>query len=527
MIRTRRLAAWVGEGRPVTPKGVLRPADVPAAAAALEVVIPARIKTAADVEAIHRPWVAGDALGLISVGANKATAMPGSEGGPLDQWWVAVSAVLRAESHDDRRKGAAVLCRVLLTVLATEPAPAAGDLAEIAYDLLRHLDIDEHSAVFESFRRGIMAFDVGMELLGEIGAVDEQGRITPLGRWLYERMIADKPEVTADLSATDLLAQLAKLPADDDMWQAAATWLYGRDVEKAADELLAAAGSAAPAERVVAVDVVAGIAEQAVPALRRALDHPMLAPHARTLLAEFENPPEPGAADRSWLAVEYAMAALAAEGPQEAYNYLRDVDGLDDITGSGHPDAAALHEALSDLIATGGPPVPTYQMKIALTRVRGPVWRRLRLPATTTLDVLHRLIQIAFDWDDDHLHMFTVDGRRYSDPFFNLDDCADETRARLGKVLPRSVRSMRYVYDMGDWWEHQISVEKIIESDDVGAPTCTGGQGDAPVEDWSPDFDLEPTTPFDIDAINRAFARLDSGDSENSENSEDTGDSEP
>jgi hypothetical protein len=50
-----------------------------------------------------------------------------------------------------------------------------------------------------------------------------------------------------------------------------------------------------------------------------------------------------------------------------------------------------------------------------------PVWRRVRLPATTTLDALHEVIQVVFDWDDDHLHVFTVDGRRYADPYAQLD----------------------------------------------------------------------------------------------------------
>jgi hypothetical protein len=192
MTRTRRLAEWVGQGRPVTPKGVLCPADVPAAAAALGVLVPARIRTAADVEAIHRPWVAGVALGLINVGQNAAVAAPGSGEGPLDLWWIAVSAVLRAESHDDRREGAAVLCRVLLTVLAMQPPPSAADLEDVVHDLLHHIDHREASAVFEAFRRGVMPVDAGMELLGEIGAVDEQGHITPLGRWLYDVMVADK-----------------------------------------------------------------------------------------------------------------------------------------------------------------------------------------------------------------------------------------------------------------------------------------------------------------------------------------------
>lgn len=233
----------------------------------------------------------------------------------------------------------------------------------------------------------------------------------------------------------------------------------------------------------------------------------MLAPHARSMLADPEDQAEPLAADQRWLTVEFALVALATDGPEEAYHFLRDLDGLDAVAGSGHPDAVILRGALADLVAAGGPAVPTYQLKIALTRIRPPVWRRVRLPATTTLNALHRVIQMAFDWDDDHLHMFTVDGRRYADPFFNLDDCGDEARVRLGRALPRPGESMSYVYDLGDWWEHQITVERISAPDGATGPTCVGGQGDAPVEDWFPDCGREPAS-FDIDVLNHRFAQL-------------------
>jgi Plasmid pRiA4b ORF-3-like protein len=142
-------------------------------------------------------------------------------------------------------------------------------------------------------------------------------------------------------------------------------------------------------------------------------------------------------------------------------------------------------------------------LKITLTRVRPPVWRRVRVPATATLDELHRVIQIAFDWDDDHLHVFTSDGRRYADPFFGLEETADEFRARLGKVASSVGATLTYVYDLGDHWEHRIVVERIIETDEAEtSPICVGGQGDAPEEDWFPDCGRD-ATPFDLTAINQ------------------------
>jgi hypothetical protein len=174
--------------------------------------------------------------------------------------------------------------------------------------------------------------------------------------------------------------------------------------------------------------------------------------------------------------------------------------------GSGHPGETELLAHLADLIAAGGPPVSTYELKIALTGIKPPVWRRIRLPATDTLEDLHHIIRIAFDRDDDHLHVFTADGRRYADPFHELDDSADESTARLGTILPRVGAAMTYVYDLGDRWEHRITVERIIDGGDPDATAeCVGGQGDAPVEDWFPDCGRHPT-PFDLAAINRYLA---------------------
>jgi hypothetical protein len=508
MISARRLAAWVGEGRAVTPKGVLRPGDVSAAAAAMRVDVPARVRTAADVEVIHRPWVAAQAVGLLKVTAGRAVAVPASGGDLLQWWWSAVTAVLRAESNDDRRRGAAVLCRMLLGLLAADQPPAAGELEEAVHGLLlKQADYGEADAVYQAFRRGVMPVDAGMELLGQVGAVDGKGRITSLGAWMRERLVAEAPPpVTPDLSAVDLLARLVRLP-DDEVWRQAGRWLSGREVANAADELLAAAVDATPAHRVAAVEVVAGLGEPAIAAWRAALDHPLLRPHARSVLAELEEGPEPGDADRWWLAVEYALAALATDGLEEAYHLLREADALHAVADSDHPDAEVLTSALADLVAAGGPAVPVYQLKIVLSRVRPAVWRRVRLPATTTLDALHEVIQVVFDWDDDHLHVFTVDGRRYADPYAQLDDCADESRVRLGKVLRRAGDAMRYVYDLGDWWEHEITLERIIEPvEGSGEPVCVGGQGDAPVEHWFPDCGRDPT-PFNLHMINRGLVR--------------------
>ncbi len=510
--RARRLVDWVGEGKPVTTKGVLRPADVAAVGTALGVAVPARVRTAADVEAIHRPWVAAEAIGWLRVSANRAVTDAIPDDDPVQRWWTAVRAVLRTESHDDRGRGAPVLLRTLLTVMTAQAPPDTVDIPEAVHELLHYGDLGDAGAVYSAFRRSVMPVDAGLELLAEIGAVDGDGRLTALGRWMWQRLVEEwPPPLSPDVSAAAVLERLATVPGDE-VWQQAGPWLAGREVSRAAAELLDAAATAPPAQRIVAVDVVAGLGEPAVPAWQRAAEAPTLAPHARLALADFEDhgdddePPEPNVADLRWLAAEYAMAALAADGPHEALLVLRERGGLDALGGSGHPDEADLRDALAELIAAGGPPVSTYQLKITLTGVRPPVWRRVRLPATATLDELHRVIQIVFDWDDDHVHVFTVDGRRYADPFFGLEKTSDESRIRIGRLAPSVGAALTYVYDLGDHWEHRIVVERIMETDDpVASAVCVGGQGDAPEEDWFPGCGRD-ATPFDLSAINQRLS---------------------
>ncbi len=43
-------------------------------------------------------------------------------------------------------------------------------------------------------------------------------------------------------------------------------------------------------------------------------------------------------------------------------------------------------------------------------------------------------------------------------------------------------------------------------------PVCVGGQGDAPVEDWNPEYD-RGSTPFDVAEINRRLAQVENEES--------------
>ncbi|MGI5179475.1 IS1096 element passenger TnpR family protein [Dactylosporangium sp. CA-152071] len=491
MVRARKLAEWVGAGgRTVTAKGVPRPADIPAAAAVAGVEVPAKVRSAADMEGLHRPWTAAVGAGYISIDGNRATMVDGPGRDPADARWDALLAVLAVESDDPRHEGALIACAEVLAALVD--GATLDDLDDRVDERLEDRSPREFQAVYRAFRRGVLPVAGALTLLAEFGAVDHQGRLTALGRETAARL-AVPPPVRPDLPVTELLARLRDM-SDADAGRATWRWLDGRDLAATAAELLAAAGAGGAADRLDAFGVIAVIGDPALPFLRPILEHPMLAVHARTTLSD----EEPSEADRCWLTVE---VALAEDDPEERYHLVEECGGTATIEASDHPDRAHLLDLLK---ASGRPEIPVYELKVALSST---VWRRLRLPGPTTLEVLHAAIQVAFDWDDEHAHLFEAAGQHYSDVYLNLEDSEDESAVRLSKLLPGRGARMTYVYDLGDWWEHTITVERITVPEDPGPIACTAGAGDAPVEDWNED-DGPDTTPFDLDTINQRLAQL-------------------
>src|SRR5215207_247380 len=118
-----------------------------------------------------------------------------------------------------------------------------------------------------------------------------------------------------------------------------------------------------------------------------------------------------------------------------------------------------------------------YQLRITVVGTAPPVWRRVLVPGGFTLDRLSRVIQLAFGWQGYHLHSFEVGGRQYGEPNplggLEFDqDLDDELDARLDAVVTEGDR-FTYVYDFGDWWEHEIVVERVAPAEaDRRYPVC-------------------------------------------------------
>jgi hypothetical protein len=152
------------------------------------------------------------------------------------------------------------------------------------------------------------------------------------------------------------------------------------------------------------------------------------------------------------------------------------------------------------------------QLRITLLGTKPKIWRRVLLPADVSLGDLHAVIQVAMGWEDAHLHEFTRRGKKltrkeedelrrradkldvdlreltgertFSDPSFELEFAEDEFAVQLAEVAPAARSKLSYLYDMGDSWEHEVLVEKLIEPE-PGTPIlqCLGGEGACPPED--------------------------------------------
>jgi hypothetical protein len=135
-----------------------------------------------------------------------------------------------------------------------------------------------------------------------------------------------------------------------------------------------------------------------------------------------------------------------------------------------------------------------YQLKATLKHVKPPIWRRVVVPADVPLDILHHTLQIVFGWEDYHLYLFSAARRKYGipDPDFPELGVESAEETRLSDVLIKPKSKMTYEYDFGDGWEHEIVVEKIIETDSSEALfSCLAGARACPPEDCGGPFGYE------------------------------------
>jgi hypothetical protein len=133
-------------------------------------------------------------------------------------------------------------------------------------------------------------------------------------------------------------------------------------------------------------------------------------------------------------------------------------------------------------------PTKVFQLKITLVDSKPSIWRRVLVTDNLTLYQLHQVIQISMGWTNSHLHLFDVDGQLYSLPEFELDDwnepVGNERRVRLSALNWKPKKKLRYDYDFGDSWRHEVVLEKLLPiKPEIRYPKCIDGACACPPED--------------------------------------------
>lgn len=126
-----------------------------------------------------------------------------------------------------------------------------------------------------------------------------------------------------------------------------------------------------------------------------------------------------------------------------------------------------------------------YELKITLKESKPSIWRRVLVNSEVLLPNLHIIIQTTMGWDNTHLHHFIDKRTIYSKP--DEDDeipSVDYGDITLDMLLIKEKDSIDYEYDFGDCWEHEITLEKILNKE-VGKayPECIDGENSCPPED--------------------------------------------
>ena len=533
LVRARDLAEWVGPGRTLTASGVLRPAEAVQACRDLGIELPGpRLRSALDVADLMRDWMTAAAAGFLELDGRRVRAaqdLPeaGSSTHPdldaiLHAWVQAATVAL------DLGEQPCAGCLTMLHELysADEPLTMA-QLATAVRTVLEPPELEEPEALpcpgcgkvhgpGDLFSLGDFLSDendeedvashaadtvTGLLEFGAADVTDETVRLTPLGAVLATSVFQGRAP-SPDADAATLMSAISELPPPV-AWTVAQPWLGARSTADAARELLTFAESADGNQRVASLAFAGELGSDATEAWREWAKRPGIGAYARQWLrSQGEQVPE-DPADEVWLAVD-ALSVMLDELAETVPPFLIQgmlaeqfggevTEAAEQMLRSGHPRAEDLAARLTGrpvLVATGerrprpGPGTLVHQLKITLREVSGPpVWRRVLVPSDVTLADLHEVIQQAMGWENYHMHVFSTGGQEYGSPDRELGHASDRN-VLLSQVLTRPGDRLRYTYDFGDGWEHDIVLEETrTAAPQETLPSCVAGQGACPPED--------------------------------------------
>jgi hypothetical protein len=196
--------------------------------------------------------------------------------------------------------------------------------------------------------------------------------------------------------------------------------------------------------------------------------------------------------------------------------------------------ADGIEDMVSRLRREGQGGFRDYRLHVELNGVAPPIWRRLLVADSIPLPLLHRVLQVAFGWENRHLHQFCVGTVCFGEPDEEFDlPVISERGVHLNQLMQEPGHRVRYEYDFGDGWDHEVVLEEMRASEEaVSVARCLAGERAGPPEDsggpaayadlisaltdeahpqhqdlrrWAGTYDA---TRFNLDELNHRLARL-------------------
>lgn len=122
-----------------------------------------------------------------------------------------------------------------------------------------------------------------------------------------------------------------------------------------------------------------------------------------------------------------------------------------------------------------------YIFNVSLSRR---VWRTIKLSHKHTLYDLHIAIQTAFNFYDDHLYTFYMDGKMNNRNYYNSDMCDHGPfvhQAVIGQLDLYTGKNILYLFDFGDMWQFNVNLLAIVENEpELEEPRIMESKGEAP-----------------------------------------------
>jgi hypothetical protein len=177
--------------------------------------------------------------------------------------------------------------------------------------------------------------------------------------------------------------------------------------------------------------------------------------------------------------------------------FFGDIDNIFRLEDEGRVPVGILQSVLQPYVPAwkNNLPIPEwtfregiYTFKVSL----GPIWRRIAIGAKQPLDALASIILNSVEFDHDHLYQFSYQNRfgilqDIHHPY--LEEPPFTSEVRIGDVPLRVGQTMIYLFDFGDQWEFDVTLEQVDPDRTIEKPSVLEAHGKPPEQypiwdDW-------------------------------------------